>query len=354
MPINLITAADALAKLDQFDDVIDARSPGEYALDAIPGALNWPSLDDEQRIVIGTMYKQTGGFEAKKAGAALVARNIAAHIEQHASNMPRTWQPLLYCWRGGNRSGSLATVLSAIGFKVSLIEGGYKAFRATVMAQTPELVKPLQLRVVAGATGVGKTHVLHALAQLGAQTIDLEGIAKHRSSVLGIIPGTAQPSQKAFETQLWHKLKSLDPSRPVYIESESKRVGNVTVPESLITAMRASPCHHLSMNTESRVRLLMRDYDFFVNDSALFCERLDTLVALLGRATIAQWQDLARNGESAQVVAQLLDSHYDPKYFESMARNFALYSSANQVALADDSQSSIEATAAGILAFDAT
>ena len=354
MPINLITAADALAKLDQFDDVIDARSPGEYALDAIPGALNWPSLDDEQRIVIGTMYKQTGGFEAKKAGAALVARNIAAHIEQHASNMPRTWQPLLYCWRGGNRSGSLATVLSAIGFKVSLIEGGYKAFRATVMAQTPELVKPLQLRVVAGATGVGKTHVLHALAQLGAQTIDLEGIAKHRSSVLGIIPGTAQPSQKAFETQLWHKLKSLDPSRPVYIESESKRVGNVTVPESLITAMRASPCHHLSMNTESRVRLLMRDYDFFVNDSALFCERLDTLVALLGRATIAQWQDLARNGESAQVVAQLLDSHYDPKYFESMARNFALYSSANQVALADYSQSSIEATAAGILAFDAT
>ena len=354
MPINLITAADALAKLDQFDDVIDARSPGEYALDAIPGALNWPSLDDEQRIVIGTMYKQTGGFEAKKAGAALVARNIAAHIEQHASNMPRTWQPLLYCWRGGNRSGSLATVLSAIGFKVSLIEGGYKAFRATVMAQTPELVKPLQLRVVAGATGVGKTHVLHALAQLGAQTIDLEGIAKHRSSVLGIIPGTAQPSQKAFETHLWHKLKSLDPSRPVYIESESKRVGNVTVPESLITAMRASPCHHLSMNTESRVRLLMRDYDFFVNDSALFCERLDTLVALLGRATIAQWQDLARNGESAQVVAQLLDSHYDPKYFESMARNFALYSSANQVALADDSQSSIEATAAGILAFDAT
>ncbi|UFS56691.1 tRNA 2-selenouridine(34) synthase MnmH [Comamonadaceae bacterium M7527] len=353
MPINLITAANALAKLDQFDDVIDARSPGEYALDAIPGAVNWPSLDDEQRIVIGTMYKQTGGFEAKKAGAALVARNIAAHIEQHASNMPRTWQPLLYCWRGGNRSGSLATVLSAIGFKVSLIEGGYKAFRATVMAQTPELVKPLQLRVVAGATGVGKTHVLHALEQLGAQTIDLEGIAKHRSSVLGIIPGTPQPSQKAFETQLWHKLQSLDPSRPVYIESESKRVGNVTVPESLITAMRASPCHHLSMNTQSRVRLLMRDYDFFVNDSALFCERLDTLVALLGHATIEQWQDLARNGESAQVVAQLLDSHYDPKYFESMARNFALYTSAHQVTVADDSQGSIEDTAAGILAFDA-
>ena len=353
MPINLIAAADALAQLDHFDDVIDARSPGEYALDAIPGAANWPSLDDEQRIVIGTLYKQTGGFEAKKAGAALVARNIAAHIEQHAPNMPRTWQPLLYCWRGGNRSGALASVLSAIGFKVSLIEGGYKAFRATVMAQTPALVKPLQLRVVAGATGVGKTHVLHALERLGAQTIDLEGIAKHRSSVLGVIPGTPQPSQKAFETQLWHKLQSLDASRPVYIESESKRVGNVTVPESLITAMRASPCHHLSMDTESRVRLLMRDYDFFVNDSALFCERLDTLIALLGHATIEQWQALARNGESAQVVAQLLDGHYDPKYFESMARNFALYKSANQIVVANNSQNSIEATAASILAFDA-
>lgn len=353
MSINLITAADALAKLDQFDDVIDARSPSEYSLDAIPGAANWPSLDDEQRIVIGTLYKQTGGFEAKKAGAALAARNIAAHIDKHVIHVPRTWQPLLYCWRGGNRSGALATVLSAIGFKVSLIDGGYKAFRATVMAQTPELVKPLQLRVVAGATGVGKTHVLHALERLGAQTIDLEGIAKHRSSVLGIIPGTPQPSQKAFETQLWHKLQSLDPSRPVYIESESKRVGNVTVPESLITAMRASPCHLLNMDTASRVRLLMRDYDFFVNDSALFCERLDTLIALLGRATIEQWQELARQGDSAQVVTQLLDGHYDPKYFESMARNFALYASANHVVVADDSQNSINATAASILAFDA-
>ena len=353
MPINLIAAADALAKLDQFDHVIDARSPSEYALDAIPGAANWPSLNDEQRVVIGTLYKQTGGFEAKKAGAALVARNIAAHIEQHAANMPRTWQPLLYCWRGGNRSGSLATVLSAIGFKVSLIEGGYKAFRATVMAQTPELVVPLSLRVVAGATGVGKTHVLHALERLGAQIIDLEGIAKHRSSVLGIIPGTAQPSQKAFETQLWHKLRSLDPARPVYIESESKRVGNVTVPESLIKAMRASPCHHLSMDTASRVRLLMRDYDFFVNDAKFFCERLDTLVALLGHKTINEWQALANAGESAQVVAHILDSHYDPKYFESMQRNFALYTSANQLALADDSQVSIDATAAGILAVDA-
>jgi tRNA 2-selenouridine synthase len=353
MPINIIAASDALAQLDQYDRIIDARSPSEYALDAIPGADNWPSLDDEQRITIGTLYKQTGGFEAKKAGAVLVARNIAAHVEQHLLDAPRGWQPLLYCWRGGNRSGALATVLSAIGFKVSLIEGGYKAFRATVMAQTPELVKPLQLRVVAGPTGVGKTHVLHALARMGAQVIDLEGIAKHRSSVLGIIPGTPQPSQKAFETQLWQALRQLDSTRPVYIESESKRVGNVTVPESLITAMRASPCHLLSMDDASRVRLLMRDYDFFVNDSALFGERLDTLVALLGHATINEWKALAQDGNSAQVVAQLLGSHYDPKYFESMARNFARYSSANAVHLRDDTPASIEAAATAILQADA-
>ena len=353
MPIHIIAPADALAQLDQYHAVIDARSPGEFALDAIPSAVNWPSLDDTQRITIGTLYKQTGGFEAKKAGAALVARNIAAHIEQHLLDAPRGWQPLVYCWRGGNRSGSLATVLSAIGFKVSLIEGGYKAFRALVMLQTPALVSPLELRVVAGPTGVGKTHVLHALERMGEQIIDLEGIAKHRSSVLGIIPGTDQPSQKAFETQLWHKLRSLDPSRPVYIESESKRVGNVTVPESLIAAMRVSPCHLLTMDQASRVRLLMRDYDFFVKDSHLFSDRLNTLVTLLGRETIETWQRLAHAGESAQVVGQLLGGHYDPKYFESMERNFTLYQQAHALNVADDSMASIEMAAQLIVKADA-
>ena len=214
MPIHAITPTEALADVGRFDTIIDARSPSEFALDHIPGAQNWPSLDDDQRVLIGTLYKQVNTFEAKKQGAALVARNIAAHIDAHLADVPRNWQPLVYCWRGGNRSGALATVLSAIGFHVHLVTGGYKAFRATVMAQTPERVTALRYRVIAGATGVGKTHVLKALSSAGEQVLDLEALACHRSSVLGLIPGTPQPSQKQFETLFGTNCAILTPIDP--------------------------------------------------------------------------------------------------------------------------------------------
>ena len=353
VPIHPITPAEALADDRRFDAIIDARSPSEFALDHIPNARNWPSLDDDQRVLIGTLYKQVNTFEAKKQGAALVARNIAAHIDAHLADVPRTWQPLVYCWRGGNRSGALATVLSAIGFHVHLITGGYKAFRAMVMAQTPERVTALRYRVIAGATGVGKTHVLHALSAAGEQVLDLEALACHRSSVLGLIPGTPQPSQKHFETLIWEQLRHFDPNRPVYIESESKRVGNLTVPESLIAAMRASPMVLMDMAIEERVTLLMADYSFFVTDPEFFGQRLDTLVALLGHAVVDTWKAEATAGRSANVVAELLSHHYDPKYHESMARNFALFSSAPVVTVNSASPADLQAAAADVkLAFE--
>jgi len=353
VPIHAITPTEALAEDGRFDAIIDARSPSEFALDHIPNAQNWPSLDDDQRVLIGTLYKQVNTFEAKKQGAALVARNIAAHIDAHLADVPRTWQPLVYCWRGGNRSGALATVLSAIGFHVHLITGGYKAFRAMVMAQTPERVTALRYRVIAGATGVGKTHVLHALSTAGEQVLDLEALACHRSSVLGLIPGTPQPSQKHFETLIWDQLRHFDPNRPVYIESESKRVGNLTVPESLITAMRASPLVLMDMAVEERVKLLMADYSFFVTDPEFFGQRLDTLIALLGHAVVDTWKAEATAGRSADVVAELLSRHYDPKYHESMARNFALFSSAPVVTVNSASPADLQAAAADVqLAFE--
>jgi tRNA 2-selenouridine synthase len=353
VPIHAITPTEALAEDGRFDAIIDVRSPSEFALDHIPNAQNWPSLDDDQRVLIGTLYKQVNTFEAKKQGAALVARNIAAHIDAHLADVPRTWQPLVYCWRGGNRSGALATVLSAIGFHVHLITGGYKAFRAMVMAQTPERVTALRYRVIAGATGVGKTHVLHALSTAGEQVLDLEALACHRSSVLGLIPGTPQPSQKHFETLIWDQLRHFDPNRPVYIESESKRVGNLTVPESLITAMRASPLVLMDMAVEERVKLLMADYSFFVTDPEFFGQRLDTLIALLGHAVVDTWKAEATAGRSADVVAELLSRHYDPKYHESMARNFALFSSARTVNVNSASPADLQAAAADVqLAFE--
>ncbi len=311
-----------------YSTIIDARTEDEYALDHLPGALNWPSLNNEERIVVGTMYKQVGSFEAKKKGAALVAANISRHIEQHVMDLPKDWQPLVYCWRGGKRSGSLALILGQIGFKVALIEGGYKAFRSALVAAIPALAQRLSWRVICGPTGSGKTRLLHRLREQGAQVLDLEGLANHRSSVLGIIPGTAQPTQKNFDTLLWDALRNMDPARPVYVESESRKVGNLAVPESLILAMRASPCYQLELPDDERVQLLLEDYDFFVKDPALFCARLDALVALRGKQVVETWQSQIQNGQIEVVVRELLTTHYDPTYFASMKRNFLQIESA--------------------------
>ena len=305
-----------------FSAIIDARSEDEYALDHLPGALNWPSLNNQQRIEIGTLYKQVGPFEAKKKGAGLVAANIAKHIEKHVIDLPKDWQPLVYCWRGGKRSGSLALILGQIGFKVNIIEGGYKAFRSELITAIPPLAERMQWRVICGPTGSGKTRLLHCLKAQGAQVLDLEALANHRSSVLGLIPGEPQPSQKKFDTLIWDALRQMDPARPVYVESESRKVGNLAVPESLILAVRSGQCYRLELSDDERVKLLLEDYDFFVKDPTFFSSRLDALVAIRGTQVIKAWQTHIEQNRIDLVVRELLTLHYDPTYFASMKRNF--------------------------------
>ena len=328
MSLVRISAAQALTTLRDFSDVIDARSEGEFAEDHLPGAINWPSLHDDERKIVGTQYKQINAFEAKKLGAALVAKNIAAHIQRDVISKPREWQPLLYCWRGGKRSGSLALILDQIGFKVTLVDGGYKAFRAALVGDIPQLAARYSYRVVCGTTGSGKTRLLQALKAQGAQVLDLEALANHRSSVLGVIPGKPQPTQKAYDSLIWAALQGFDPDRPVYIESESKKVGNVTIPEGLITAMRSSPCLQIELSEDDRVALLLEDYHFFVQDIEFFCERLGALTRARGKDVVAHWQARARSGDVASVVRELLVKHYDPVYLQSMKRNFDLYDEA--------------------------
>ncbi len=318
-------ADQVLARLDAFSTIIDARTPSEYAEDHLPGALNWPTLDDDERRVVGTEYKQVSAFDAKKRGAAMAARNISLHIEREVMDKPKEWAPLLYCWRGGKRSGSLGLILDQIGFRVSLVEGGYKAFRTALLEDLPRQVQRLRFRVICGTTGSGKTRLLHALDAQGAQVLDLEGLARHRSSVLGLLPGQSQPTQKGFDTLVWNALRQFDPSRVVYVESESKKVGNVAVPDSLIQAMRASDCLTLELPMDERVKLLMQDYDFFVQDTAFFCQRLDTLVQVRGGDVVRHWKELAQAGRTAEVVQDLLVRHYDPTYLQSMQRNFVKY-----------------------------
>jgi tRNA 2-selenouridine synthase len=336
---------EASDPLGGFSTVIDARSEDEYALDHLPGAINWPSLNNEERVLIGTMYKQVSAFEAQKHGAALVAANISRHITQHVLDLPKTWQPLVYCWRGGKRSGSLALILGQIGFKVTLVEGGYKAFRTALLADLPQQVKRLSFRVICGPTGSGKTRLLETLAEAGAQVLDLEALASHRSSVLGVLPGRPQPSQKHFDTRVWTALRGFDASRPVFVESESRKVGNLSVPESLMLAMRASPCISLVLSDAERVALLMEDYDFFVQDREFFCLRLEALAELRGRQTVEDWKSRVRLGDFESVVQALLHTHYDPTYASSLARNFKQASQAQVIELPDRSPASLQAVA---------
>jgi tRNA 2-selenouridine synthase len=354
MPVHTLPAAEALLKLDTFDSVIDARSEDEYALDHLSGAINWPTLDNAERVEIGTMYKQVNAFEAKKRGAAIAARNISAHIEREVIDKPRDWMPLVYCWRGGNRSGSLTTILGAIGFHVTLIEGGYKAWRAALVEDLPRLAQRLQYRVVCGPTGSGKTRLLQALATRGAQVLDLEALANHRSSVLGHIPGVAQPSQKRFDSLVWEALRHFDPTRVVYVEAESKKVGNVRVADALINAMRASPCLDLQLPDEQRVMLLLEDYEFFVKDPLHFCQRLDALGELRGREMVQTWQRQAMAGEIPAVVLALLQQHYDPMYAASIQRNFKQYTQAERAVLLDRSGQALEQLAHTLIASEST
>lgn len=349
MSLYKIPAGEAIAQLDEFSAIIDARSEAEYAEDHLPGAINWPSLNDEERKLVGTLYSQVSPFEANKRGAGLVAANIARHIEREVIDKPRNWKPLAYCWRGGKRSGSLALVLGQIGFRVGVIEGGYKAFRGAVLAALPELAARLDYRVVCGPTGSGKTRLLQALAQAGAQVLDLEALASHRSSVLGMIPGQAQPGQRRFDTMVWDQMRRFDPSRPVFVESESRKVGNLAVPDALIERMRASACLRLELSDDERVALLLEDYDFFVQDQALFCERLEALAQLRGKAVVQGWQAKVAAGQTEDVVRELLGKHYDPGYASSIARNFSRYAEARTIAPADRSPAAMTELAREIL-----
>jgi len=349
MPIHTITAAQALQRLDEFDTIVDARSESEYAEDHLPGAVNWPTLTDAERHQIGTLYKQVNPLEAKKRGAAVAARNIAAHIERHVLDKPRNWKPLIYCWRGGKRSGSLSLILSEIGFHVTLIEGGYKAFRTALLLDIPQRVAPLQFRVICGTTGSGKTRLLQSLHEAGAQVLDLEALAQHRSSVLGALPGRPQPSQKQFDMRIWDVLRRFDPRRPVYVESESKKVGNVAVPDAVIAAMRAAPCFNLVLPDNERVALLLEDYDHFVRDTDAFCQRLEALAQLRGRKMIEDWQAQVRHGHTPEVVRDLLRHHYDPIYLQSMVRNFKQYSQAIELHPHDRSWAAMQKLARQLL-----
>jgi tRNA 2-selenouridine synthase len=320
---DVLTVDEALSRMHEFHDVLDARSPGEYSLDRLPRAVSTPVLTDTERAEVGTLYRNQSGFVAKRVGAALVARNIAQLLETRFTEQPREWHPLIYCWRGGNRSGALATVLSRIGWRVSLLEGGYKAFRHHVIADLERLPATLQFRVIAGRTGCGKSLLLDALAARGAQVLDLEAIARHRGSVLGRMPGEPQPGQRHFETLIWERLSTFTPDRPVFVESESRRIGACHLSESLTLAIRQAPCVVLEAERDHRSQLLINQYQHFIEQPETLDAQLGRLVEVHGHDTIVAWRTLLKAGRFDELVQCLLSEHYDPTYDRSMSRNFS-------------------------------
>ena len=336
------------AELAGWDAIIDARSPSEFAEDHLPGAVNCPVLDDEERALVGTAYKQRGSFEAKRIGAPLVAANIARHLAQKFADRPRQWRPLVYCWRGGTRSGSLTHVLRQVGWDALQLEGGYKAFRRQVAAELEVMPGRFSFHVVCGATGSGKSRLLESLAGTAAQVLDLEVLAAHRGSVLGELPGAPQPSQKAFETAIWSTLSAFDPARQVFVESESRKVGNLRVPAALIDRMREGECLRLEAGPEVRADLLLEDYAHLVANPAVLLEKLACLAPLHGKERIASWNAFVEGGAWRALVADLLESHYDPAYHRSIFRNYRGAASATIVPIRDASRAGFLALARDI------
>ncbi len=311
-----------VAHLADFDEIIDTRSESEFAEDHVPGAVNYPVLNDAERARVGTLYKQVSAFDAKKLGAALVSRNIARHIETAFAQRPRTWRPLVYCWRGGSRSSAMTHVLQQVGWRAARLEGGYKTYRRAVIADLEIMPRRYRWCVVCGLTGSGKSRLLRALAQRGAQVLDLEALAAHRGSVLGNLPGEPQPAQKMFDSLIWSALRGFDAAKPVFVEAESKKIGNLRVPQSLIAAMWDSVCVQLDASINLRVDMLMDEYRHFVTDAGLLGAQLDCLAAHYGQQQITAWKEVADRGEWHTLVRALLEMHYDPAYTRSTLKHY--------------------------------
>jgi tRNA 2-selenouridine synthase len=308
------------AALGRFDAVIDVRSPAEFAIDHIPGAVNLPVLDDEERARIGTIYVQESRLKARRLGAALVARNIARHLEGPLSDKSGAFVALVHCWRGGQRSGAMASVLSQVGWRVAVLAGGYRTYRRWITQALYQSEPRFRAIVLDGDTGTAKTDILQRLGRLGVQTLDLEAMAEHRGSLFGALPGRAQPTQKAFETRLAFALDRIDPNTPVVIEAESSKIGDLTAPPTLWKAMLAAPRIELTAPAAARARYLVSAYGDIVGDAEALEATLQRLPRHLGRQSREAWRDLARNREFETLALALIEAHYDPAYARSRLR----------------------------------
>lgn len=306
-----------------YSEIIDVRSESEFAEDHLPGAINLPVLDDVERAKVGTIYKQVSPFEARKVGAAIVAKNIAVHLDSHFAAKSKNYHPLVYCWRGGQRSNSIALVLNQIGWQATVLEGGYKTYRTYVREQLEQLPEKFNYQILSGLTGSGKTHILRQLAKRGVQVLDLEGLANHRGSLLGQEwegKLSSQPSQKGFESLLMQALQGFDVSKLVWVEAESNKIGQIYLPPSLWQKMKQASCVEVELPIAVRIEWLLQEYPHLVTHPDILKRKLQHLKSRYGREKIEEWYCLIDAGKWEALVGDLLNYHYDPAYSKSISQ----------------------------------
>lgn len=329
---------------ETYSEIIDVRSESEFAEDHMPGAINLPVLNDAERAKVGTIYKQVCPFDARKIGASLVAQNIARHLHNHFNAKDKDYRPLVYCWRGGQRSNSMALVLSQIGWYVTVLEGGYKTYRGYVRDRLEHLPAQFTYRILSGLTGSGKTHILRQLATRGVQVLDLEGLANHRGSLLGQEwegKPSPQPSQKCFESLLLQQLQRFDANKSVWVEAESNKIGQVYLPPSLWEQMKQASCIEIELPQPARIDYLIQEYPHLVTHPDLLKHKLDRLKSRYGREKIKEWYSAIDAGQWHTLVGDLLSSHYDPAYSRSIGQCYSHVE--RRVQIADLSANSVNA-----------
>lgn len=317
-----------------YDLIIDARSPREFEEDHIPGAINLPVVDNEEYAEVGTLHR-TDPMAAYQIGVCYSLKNIARHLQEHVSGYNRKSRILVYCFRGGKRSRLWFDALDTIGYKVEKLKGGWKGYRRWVNEQMQTVPGNYRYIVLSGPTGCGKTRLLSALETAGAQVLDLEAVAVHRGSVIGAVPGKQQPSQKLFDSVLLRQLSEYDPSRPIWVEAESKKIGERQLPDALLAAMRNGLTISIDAPMPQRVQLWREDYRHFEEDPVALIERLAFLRPLIGGEEFAQWQALAESGQVLALFERLMRNHYDPTYRRSILRNYPAIDASPEVVLDD-------------------
>ncbi|MDG1982024.1 MAG: tRNA 2-selenouridine(34) synthase MnmH [Alphaproteobacteria bacterium] len=305
----------------KFDTIIDVRSPLEFIEDHIVGAINCPVLSDLERQKVGTIYKKESSFKAKIIGSSLTAKNIAFHIENKFMEKKGSWQPLIYCWRGGQRSKAFSIVLSEVGWRTNQLKGGYKEYRNQVINFLDNIGPKLKITLISGKTGSAKTKILKSIENEGGQILDLEGLANHKGSLLGKIPDLIQPSQKFFESLIFNKIQNLNLKDKIYIEAESSKIGNIHIPKSIWKKMIKSPRIEISANVELRAKFLVSDYDYMCNNPTLINPIIKGLKNRLSKKLFDEWTNLIDRKKWFDLTKSFLENHYDPSYSSNTIKN---------------------------------